>query len=88
MSYSRWIGSTWYTFWSAQSDETENRDTAVFEICAVCSFTAKELRNDMDKCISIVKRLQENVEETELDELRIYMFRFLKDVNDEYPEEN
>ena len=85
MSYSRWIGSTWYTFWSAQNDETENRDTARFEICAVHNFSAKEIRDDMDRCIDTIKQLQENVSERELDELRVYMFRFLNDVNEEYP---
>ena len=58
MSYSRWGQSRWYTFWCVQNEKTENRDTAIFEICSVINFTAKELRHDMDKCVKIAEDIE------------------------------
>lgn len=60
MSYSRWGGrgsGNWYTYWMCQDKKTENRDTAIFYICGLVSFTAKELRDDMDKCMNRVHAL-------------------------------
>jgi len=89
MSYSRWGGSRWYTFWCVQNEKTETRDTAIFEICAVVSFTAKELRDDKYKCLNIVKEKENKatkyiVSEEEINELGVYMDFFLKEVNNEY----
>jgi hypothetical protein len=82
MSYSRWLGSEWYTYWMSQPKETENRDTALFDICTVQCFTAKELRENIDKCLQDVKKI---CPEGDLEELKVYMKRFLKDVDEEYP---
>ncbi len=89
MSYSRWIQSRWYTFWCVQDELTENRDTAIFEICAVISFTAKELRNNKDECLKKVEKIENQnsinkVSKQELNELRTYMDLFLSDVDKEY----
>ena len=88
MSYSRW-GSRgsghWYTFWHCQDEETENRDTAIFSICTVADFSAKNLREDLDKCMEIVKQLDPT---GDTDELRVYCKEFLSDVDVMYPEEN
>jgi len=103
MSYSRWHNSYWYTFWQYQ-EEPEDRDTAIFSICCVVSFTAKELRDDIDACIEIVKgmvetKLEENPKDMEYEfdredgvepdyeELKGYMKRFLRDVDEEFPKE-
>lgn len=85
MSYSRWGGSDWYTYWQVQDKATEDRDTAIFTICAVTSFTAKELRDDMDACMEKVA-----AEDTagDIDELRGYAREFLADIDSEYPEPN
>jgi len=84
MSYSRWGSSDWYTFWCSSSEEIETKDNAIFEICGVTRFTAKELRNDIKSCLATVKELQPNADEEDIDELSIYMRRFLKDVDKEY----
>jgi len=84
MSYSRWGSSYWYTFWCASlKEETENRDNARFEICGVISFTAKELRSDMDACLEKVSREHPD---GDIKELQGYMEEFLSDVDEEYPE--
>jgi len=91
MSYSRWGSSQWYTYWcTAGEGVKENRDNAIFEICMVKSFTAKQLREGMDKCISEVKYIEDKnrnhcVSDKGLEELRGYMLDFLEDVNKEYP---
>jgi len=94
MSYSRWGASRWYTFWHVQQERTENRDTSIFDICAVKSFTAKELRRNMDGCVKITEEIENKkckpkykVVEKDLKELRRYMQSFLNDVDNEYPEE-
>ncbi len=85
MAYSRWGGrgsGHWYTFWLWQDGETENRDTAVLDICGVVSFTAKELRDDLSKCLAEVKAIDSI---GDLEELEIYISEFLQDVDKEYP---
>lgn len=85
MSYSRWINSYWYTFWCTQDKKTENRDTCVFKICGMIGFTAKQLREDLDCCIDIVKKKDPNTNEDHINELKQYIKRFLKEVDVEYP---
>lgn len=87
MSYSRW-GSRgsghWYTYWFAQDDEIETRDNALFDICCVCMFTAKDLRNDVESCLNIVAKKDSLADKDKLDELRIYISEFLEDVDKTY----
>ena len=81
MSYSRWGSSGsghWYTYWCAQPDETENRDTAIFEICAVASFTAKQLRDNLSSCMAKVRKIDS---EGDISELCKYIAEFLYDIN-------
>ncbi len=52
MSYSRWGGSRWFTFWAGQDQSTENRDSAYFEISMIAAFTAGELRADIEGCLT------------------------------------
>jgi len=88
LSYSRW-GSRgsghWYTFRRAPStDELATRDNALFAICDVCTFTAKELRDDIKACLNIVAKKDLLADKDKLDELCIYMSEFLKDVDEAY----
>ena len=89
MSYSRW-GSKgsghWYTFWSMPNQkEEETRDNATFEICCLATFTAKDLRDDMDECIKTVAIKDRTATKKKLKELRTYMDHFLREVDEEYP---
>lgn len=93
MSYSRWSNSRWYTFWSCQPDgEIETRQNAIFEVCGVERFMAKQLRERLEECvdaaISAEKRFfpeSQEVTDEQRDELREYMRRFLADVDARYP---
>ena len=97
MSYSRWGASCWYTFWACQDDATENRDTSIFEICGIASFTAAELRADIEKCLNTacngelghVSTAAPSVPSVpdDREELRGYMSRFLAEVGKTYPEQ-
>jgi len=85
MSYSRWGGrgsGHWYTYWHIQDEETENRDTAIFCVCGVTNFTAKELRKNIDSCM---KKVQKMDNEGDLDELKKYALEFIDDIDGEYP---
>jgi len=86
MSYSRW-GSRgsghWYTYWCVHPQE-ENADNALFDICSVAMFTAKDLRDDMDSCIEIVAKKEPQATKAMLDELKVYMQEFLSDVDSDY----
>ena len=90
MSYSRWGGrgsGHWYTFWCAINKEKENRDNAIFEVCAVIQLSAKELRDNMEAALQKVAAVDSYATKKLLDELKIYMNEFLLDIDEEYAEE-
>jgi hypothetical protein len=86
VSYSRWLGSYWYTFWS--SSDAEKREDEIFEICAVQRFSYQEIKKNINKCIKLTKKECEHYEikptKDDLLELKVYMGRFIKDVDNEY----
>lgn len=90
MAYSRWGESYFYTFWGGQAEQ-QTRDTAVFEVCPITSFTAKQLRDDMEACIAEVKKRCRSIatppNEFDIIELRACMMEFLDDVERHYPKE-
>jgi len=54
MSYSRFLNSTWYTFWSSESpDGLNEKQEQIFEICDFPSYsvTYKQIKDDVDKVI-------------------------------------
>jgi hypothetical protein len=84
MSYSRWSNSYWYTYWRVAGEGVvENRNNAVLDICSVISFTAKQLRENLDQCM---KEVQELSPDGDIYELRLYVNRFLNDVDKQYIE--
>lgn len=93
MAYSRWgKDNRWYTYWCVQDKNNENRDTAIFEICTVISFSAKQLRDDIKGCLEIAKikenknsKIEYQVTDKEIDKLKHYMNQFLKSVGSVYP---
>lgn len=90
MGYSRWgeRGSGhWYAFWTIYPpNEKETRDNAIFEIHNVATFSAKELREDLIKCMELVTLSEKDTTtKREFEELRGYMIDFLHDVDEEYP---
>lgn len=91
MAYSRWSHSYWYTYWRVQPEGVEEtRDNTLFDVCNVCLFTAKELRDDIEACVKQAKDICERrgfeTQPTpfDLDELRLFMLQFLHDVDQEY----
>jgi len=83
MSYSRWLSSIWYTFWC--STEFPFRDDQIFEICAIKSFTYKQLKQDINGCLKIAYEIANNdlkdgCTKKQLKELKGYMKEFIKDV--------
>jgi len=91
MSYSRWSNSRWYTFWHASSGKTKN--TQIFEICDVASFTYKDLKENAQKCVGKVMQMlgrrnirnkADPITEAEKIELLRYMQAFIEDVEMEF----
>jgi len=85
MSYSRWGNSYWYTFWLSKPEE--NYDTATFCICRFggdTNFTAKQLREQFEKCVDTVRMKERKASEEEIEEVSSYMYKFLRDVDKEY----
>ena len=87
MSYSRWSNSDWYTFWCCQDDKTENRDTALFEIMCVATFTAKELRQDVESCLDQACDPNIHLGPVSREQLEGFVVEFLADVDAKYPRE-
>lgn len=89
MAYSRWSTSVWYTFWHVGYGEEETADTAIFTICGVGNFTAKQIRDDISKCICDVQWLtredrHNQPTKDQLIELEGYMVQFLQSVDRKY----
>ena len=81
MSYSRWGVSHWFTYWVFPWDEERNADTERFAVHSVASFSAKELRDDMEGCLAKVAAIDPT---GPIEELRGYMVSFLADMDHEY----
>ena len=81
MSYSRWLGSHWYTFYLAR--DTYERDEQCFEICSVHTFTYKELTTDIKACLKRIRELDPEATNKEINELRGYMQEFICDVKED-----
>lgn len=90
MAYSRWLDSYFYTYWCVHpSGEQETRDNAIFEVCSVARFSAKQLRDDIEACVQEAVRNCEGYDwspdERDVDDLRSCMKEFLRDIDSEYP---
>lgn len=81
MAYSRWSTSTWYTYWNVGSGRRKREQ--IFTICGVDSFTYYFLTHHRKAALSIVEALYCCCEE-ELEELSVYMDRFVMDVDREF----
>lgn len=71
MSYSRWSNSHWYTYWFAR--ESNERDEQIFEICALCCFTYKQIKENFETCISEVREKDPKATDKQIEELRGYI---------------
>jgi hypothetical protein len=82
MSYSRWSNSIWYTYWSTGCSDKKNKQT--FCICSVATFTYKQLKDDIYKCLKEIKKKYPTCTDYEIEELRGYMKEFMADVEHEF----
>jgi hypothetical protein len=79
MSYSRWgSGSAWFTFYHACSGD--KYDDQYFEISNVATFTYKELKTNLESCLSRVRNECPKTTDVEIEELKGYINEFFKDV--------
>jgi len=77
MSYSRWGGSVWYTFWSCSDNEEQAEQ--MFEVCGLVRFSYKELKEDLNACLEKVKQLSSSARPssilTEITEDRKFIYK-------------
>lgn len=78
MSYSRWSDSHWYTYYTCSSGFT--KDTQRFEINCDITFTYKELKEDMYRCLKEVSKKDIALPNELMIELQGYMDEFISDV--------
>ncbi len=85
MSYSRWITSTWYTFWTSFSGDTKGSQCLeiMYNIEDSYWFSYEEFKTDLENILDIIQFDTKTTRE-EIDELRGYIERFLQDVDNEY----
>lgn len=87
MSYSRWLGSRWFTYWLA-SNETRAK-LQVLCIQGVAEFNVTELRTRPKECLAKTIKIEQDttkkpVTESESNELLAIFDRFLDDVRRRY----
>jgi len=82
VSYSRWSNSCWYTYWQAGTDGVDDSALLVHHVAGEHGnlFTAKQLRDDIGKCLADAKADAPDSTACDLEELRGYMNEFVSDV--------
>ena len=56
------------------------KDIQRFEVCSLTSFSYKELKENIEKCLAKISRIAVDASEEEMEELRTYMNSFISDV--------
>lgn len=92
MAYRRWSHSFWYAFWAiAEHGVTENADNAILEVMPYTRFEARQLRDDLERCVNDVvgccSARGQKPSKKDLEDLRDAMREFIADVDDEYDDE-
>lgn len=83
MAYSRWSYSHWYTYWSIDSPDEKIMQNLVIEGEHCFVFTYGQLKNNFDTCIAEISS-KEDVASEVIEELKLYIYRFLYDVDAEF----
>jgi len=93
MAYSRWTNSVWFTFGTLNNGTMHSKKRSDWYFAILCDslgnniggFGYEEIKNDVDKCISAVRKSIDNekppvITEKELRELKEYMLEFVYDI--------
>lgn len=87
MAYSRWSNSRWFTIYLASGEKEKSEQ--IFDICGVAHFTYAQLMENIEGCLQdTVNKCESPPTQEELEELRGYMCEFLKDVEEEFRNED
>jgi hypothetical protein len=78
VSYSRWSNSIWYTYYACSY--SYERDEQAFDVCGARCFYYGELKENLEGCITEVKKLCPESTEEEVQELKGYISEFIDDV--------
>jgi len=81
MSYSRWCDSRWFTYWDVSSGSAPEEQ--LFTVEMVAQFSYPQLKQDLEKCILLVRDKETDATPKELKELKALMTKFIRDVERE-----
>lgn len=83
MSYSRWINSTWYSFWG--TSDAKRKEDEVFCLWADMSQTKDWLYGELKTwTVETVLENYDGITQKQAEEAMQYIKQFLNDVDDEY----
>ena len=90
MSYSRWAGSKFYSYWHSANvyDRGDELFSCSTSIDRNYMFTYTECKNMIDNGMAVKGRINEIVGDEDVTELQGYMREFIKDVDREYEGKN
>ena len=86
MSYSRWIDSTFYTYWCLSDVKNKNDEVFVChtDIYKCYKFKYTECKRLVENITAIKGQINEIEGDGDATELQSYMKKFVKDVDKEY----
>lgn len=80
MLYSRWFHSRWYAY----RVKASTRDNNLFVVSCVQGYLYRMIKDDMQGCLDDVKDKCPDATDKQIKELKNYMERFIKDVEEDY----
>jgi hypothetical protein len=85
MSYSRWINSSWYVFWTSSSSNKKEEQTCeiMYSVDERWSISYGELVRDFEGVMKSISHFFPNATGEEIKELRGYLLDFMDDVEKE-----
>ena len=90
MSYSRWIGSAFYTYWCSSSATKKEDELFACHISIEESpqFKYGEIKEMLETPVLMKEKILSTLTQAEIYELLSYMERFVNDVDKEYSTNN
>ena len=86
MSYSRWINSDFYTFWSGSGAATKEEEQfcCMFSLDSAPHFSYNEVKDMMKNPVSMREKITDDLYPEHIEELLTYMGQFIADVDQHY----
>lgn len=85
MSYSRWINSSWYTYWMSSDDSDPDKQMLAihYSVDEDWRISYTDLKDHFDDTVKFLKNIFNEATEEEIEELKTYLRAFMEDVEKE-----